>query len=57
MKPAPPGIAAPWPWLWEVPWALRLRDVKVLAQENSVNPLVNIQKTMENHHVQWVNPV
>ena len=22
-----------------------------------VDPLVNIQKTMENHHFQWVNPL
>jgi hypothetical protein len=22
-----------------------------------IYPLVNIQKTMENHHVQWVNPL
>ena len=36
-----------------IPFYLR----KISKNANRQYPLVNIQKTMENHNVQWVNPL
>ena len=39
------------------PWFTILSSAKYMGYHGTVYSLVNIQKTMENHHFQWVNPL